>query len=90
MTNRKIQDWVIPLTEDGEFVAHMEEGLDIYAQPYNPKCPVICMDQRPVQLQREVRTPIAAVRGTLCRLRQDHSRLRPTEHSHQGGFLRSL
>jgi hypothetical protein len=60
MTNRKIQYWVIPPTEDGEFVAHMEEVLDIYAQPYNPKCPVICMDEQPVQLQREVRTPIAA------------------------------
>jgi hypothetical protein len=60
MTNRKIQYWVIPPTEDGEFVAHMEEVLDIYAQPYNPKCPVICMDEQPVQLQREVRTPILA------------------------------
>ncbi len=60
MTNRKIQYWVIPPAEDGEFVAHMEEVLDIYAQPYNPKRPVVCMDEQPVQLQREVRTPIAA------------------------------
>lgn len=60
MTNRKIQYWVIPPTEDGEFVAPREEVLDIYAQPYNPKCPVICMDEQPVQLQREVRIPIPA------------------------------
>lgn len=60
MTQRKIQYWVIPPEEDGEFVAHMEEVLDTYAQPYNPNCPVICMDEQPVQLQREVRTPIAA------------------------------
>ncbi|MBW4662002.1 MAG: IS630 family transposase [Drouetiella hepatica Uher 2000/2452] len=60
MTNRKIQYWVIPPTEDGEFVANMEAVLDTYAQPYNPKCPVICMDEQPVQLQKEVRTPIAA------------------------------
>jgi len=60
MSNRKIQYWVIPPKHDGEFVAHMEEVLDIYAQPYNPKRPVICMDEQPVQLHREVRTPIPA------------------------------
>jgi hypothetical protein len=60
MTNRKIQYWVIPPTEDGEFVAHLEEVLDTDAQPYNPNVPVLCMDEQPVQLQREVRTPIAA------------------------------
>jgi hypothetical protein len=60
MTQRKIQYWVIPPEEDGEFVAHMEEVLDTYAQPYTPNCPVICMDEQPVQLQREVRTPIEA------------------------------
>lgn len=60
MTNRKLQYWVIPPTADGEFVAHMEGVLDIYAQPYDSTCPVLCMDEQPVQLQREVRTPIAA------------------------------
>jgi hypothetical protein len=60
MTNRKIQYWVIPPIEDGEFVAHMEEVLETYAQPYNPKYPVLCMDEQPVQLQREVRIPIKA------------------------------
>lgn len=60
MTSRKIQYWVIPPTQDGEFVAHMEAVLAIYAQPHNPKRPVLCMDEQPVQLQREVRTPIAA------------------------------
>jgi hypothetical protein len=57
MTNRKIEYWVIPPDADGEFVAHMEEVLDTYAQPYDPNCPVLCMDEQPVQLQREVRKP---------------------------------
>jgi len=60
MTNRKIQYWVIPPTADGEFVAHMEAVLDTYAQPYNPKRPVICMDEQPVQLHRDVRPPLDA------------------------------
>jgi hypothetical protein len=60
MTNRKIEYWVIPPNADGEFVAHMEEVLETYAQPYNANCPVICMDEQPVQLQKEIRKPIPA------------------------------
>jgi hypothetical protein len=34
MTKRKIDYWVIPPEADGEFVAHMEQVLETYAQPY--------------------------------------------------------
>ena len=37
MTNRKIQYWVIPPEADAEFVAHMEEVLDTYEKPYDPR-----------------------------------------------------
>jgi hypothetical protein len=60
MTNRKIEYWVIPPESDAEFVASMEEVLDIYAMPYNPDRPVLCMDEQPVQLFKETRTPIPA------------------------------
>jgi hypothetical protein len=60
MTNRKIEYWVIPPEADGEFVAHMEEVLEIYEKPYNPAHPVLCMDEQPVQLLKETRTPIPA------------------------------
>jgi hypothetical protein len=60
MTHRKIEYWVIPPEADAEFVAQMEEVLDVYARPYNPSCPVICMDEQPVQLHKETRTPIEA------------------------------
>ncbi len=60
MTNRKIEYWVIPPEADAEFVAQMEEVLDVYARPYDPECPVICMDEQPVQLHKETRTPIKA------------------------------
>ena len=62
MTNRKIQYWVIPPEADGEFVAHMEEVLETYAKPYDPACPVLCMDEQPVQLLKETRVPIPATR----------------------------
>ena len=60
MTTRKIEYWVIPPQADAEFVAGMEEVLDTYTMPYDPVCPLLCMDEQPVQLLKETRTPIAA------------------------------
>lgn len=60
MTNRKIEYWVIPPKADAEFVAHMEEVLETYEKPYDPNVPVLCMDEQPVQLLKETRSPVAA------------------------------
>jgi hypothetical protein len=60
MTNRKIEYWVIPPEADAEFVAGMEQVLDVYARPYDPAYPVLCMDEQPVQLLKETRLPIPA------------------------------
>lgn len=60
MTNRKIEYWVIPPEADAEFVASMEEVLETYSQPYDSARPVLCMDEQPVQLLKETRTPIPA------------------------------
>ena len=60
MTKRLIDYWVIPPEADAEFTACMEEVLETYAQSYNPLHPVVCMDEQPVQLIKETRTPIAA------------------------------
>ena len=62
MTNRKIEYRVIPPEADAEFVAQMEEVLETYARPYNPRRPVLCMDEQPVQLLKEARVPIPATR----------------------------
>jgi DDE superfamily endonuclease/Homeodomain-like domain len=58
MTKRKIEYWVIPPEQDGEFVACMEEVLETYAQAYDPQQPVLCMDEQPVQLLKETRVPL--------------------------------
>jgi len=60
MTQRQIKYWVIPPEANGEFVAHMEDVLELYAQPYDPQYPVVCMDEQPMQLQKEKRVPIPA------------------------------
>jgi DDE superfamily endonuclease len=38
----------------------MEEVLETYAKPYDPTCPVLCMDEQSVQLVKETRKPIEA------------------------------
>jgi transposase len=54
--------WCIPRI-DGEYVARMEDVLDLYAEPADPKRPVVCFDESPVQLIGEVRQPIPAAPG---------------------------
>jgi hypothetical protein len=63
MTKRKIEYWVIPPEQDGEFVACMEDVLETYARAYDPQQPVLCMDEQPVQLLK------GKTKGThlLCR-----------------------
>ena len=66
MTRRKIEYWVIPPQADAEFVAHMEQVLDLYQQPYDPAGPVVCMDEQPVQLVKETKADWAVeVAGLL-------------------------
>jgi hypothetical protein len=43
-------------------------------QSHNPKRPVICMDEQPVQLHREVRTPIAATAKHAKRVDYEYER----------------
>ncbi|MCF2938350.1 IS630 family transposase [Paenibacillus alkaliterrae] len=50
--------WCIPPEQNAAFVAAMEDVLDVYQQPYDPDCPVICMDEKPYQLLDEARQPI--------------------------------
>src|SRR5664279_2597949 len=48
---------------DGNYVARMEDVLDLYAEAADPKRPVICFDESPTQLIGEVREPIPAAPG---------------------------
>ena len=41
-----------------EFVACMEDVLDLYAEPYDPERPVVCFDETSKQLLAEKRSPI--------------------------------
>lgn len=58
--------WCIPQV-DAEYVARMEDVLDLYAEPPDPKRPVVCFDESPTQLIGEVRQPISAKPGQIER-----------------------
>ena len=51
------KEWCIPKVS-AEFVAHMEDVLDLYAEPYDPKRPVVCFDETSTQLLAETRAPM--------------------------------
>ena len=57
-------NWCIPAKEDPEFIACMEDILDVYELPYDEKHPVVCMDEKPYQLLGEVREPLPMVPGS--------------------------
>lgn len=57
------QHYVIPPVQNAEFVAHMEDVLELYHLPYDPQRPVINMDEQPVQLVKETRLPLPAQPG---------------------------
>jgi len=74
MTKRKIQYWVIPPEANSEFVASMEEVLETYAQPYDSRFPVVCMDEQPVQLLKETRLPVPATKTHPRRVDYEYER----------------
>jgi len=51
---------------DDEFIQRMEEILDLYKLPYNRREPVVCLDEKPVQLLTSKRKGIAMGPGYLA------------------------
>jgi hypothetical protein len=66
---------VIPPESDAEFAASMEEVLDVYARPYDGRCPVVCMDEQPIQLLKETRQPITGTREHPRRVDYEYERM---------------
>lgn len=66
--------WCIPPNEDAEFVAHMEDILDVYQLPYDPKYPVWCMDEKPYQLLDNSREPLPMRQGDVAKIDSEYVR----------------
>jgi hypothetical protein len=59
---------------NGEFVARMEDVLDLYAQPYQPQCPLVRFDESPKPLHADARPPIPAAPGRAARVDSEYRR----------------
>jgi DDE superfamily endonuclease len=52
----------------------MEDILDVYAEPYNRRYPVVCFDESPDQLVSEVRQPLPVAPGRPARYDDEYRR----------------
>lgn len=65
---------MIPPQQNSHFVAAMEQVLDVYKRPYNKSRPVVCMDETPKQLIKEVRKSLPIIPGFEKRVDYEYSR----------------
>jgi hypothetical protein len=69
-----VKGWVIPPEKSSEFVANMEQVLDVYKRPYDPRFPVVCMDESPKQLIAEGRPALKMKAGRETRVDYEYIR----------------
>ncbi|MEM6447482.1 MAG: IS630 family transposase [Cyanobacteria bacterium P01_D01_bin.123] len=68
------KSWVIPPQASAKFVAHMEDVLDLYKQPYDPLYPQVCFDECSKQLVAETRQPLPVEPGQPVRYDYEYER----------------
>lgn len=68
------KEWCIPPEQNGAFVCCMEDILEVYRRPLDPKRPLVCMDEMPYQLISETRTPQPLQRGQARRYDYEYKR----------------
>lgn len=65
---------MIPPRKSAAFVWRMEQVLDLYEEPSDPKEPVVCFDERPCQLIGDVRDPLPMKPGSIERFDSEYER----------------
>jgi hypothetical protein len=66
--------WCLPKKQSGEFVARMEDVLDVYQQPYDAGAPLVCMDELSKALRSDSRETIPAGPGKPKRIDYEYQR----------------
>ncbi len=64
----------MPAGPSADFVAAMEDVLDVYHRPYDPERPVVCMDEASKQLIGEVRQPLPMQPGRTAKYDSEYER----------------
>lgn len=65
--------WVLPKVDD-EFIARMEHVLGLYALPYDPNEPLICFDEKSLQLLSDARPALPTAPGKPRRRDYEYKR----------------
>ena len=65
---------MIPPEQNAEFVWRMEDILEVYTRPYDPRRPVICMDEVTKQVLCDVRAPLPMRPGQVRREDYEYAR----------------
>src|SRR5499427_9376621 len=65
--------WSVPELNE-EYIARMEDILEVYEKPYDPNEPVICLDEKSVTLHADVRPSSPAVPGREARRDNEYER----------------
>jgi hypothetical protein len=68
------EQWVIPPQQNAEFVAAMEDVLEVYQRPRDPQRPMVCLDEQSKQLIKETRAPIPPAPGRVERSDYEYER----------------
>ena len=65
--------WVVADLDDN-YIARMEDVLEVYERPYDPQQPVVCVDEKPVTLHADVRPASPAAPGREARRDNEYKR----------------
>jgi hypothetical protein len=68
------KEWCIPPKANAAFVAQMEDVLDVYCRPHDPKHPHVCFDESSKQQVKEVRSPLPVAPGEPARYDTEYER----------------
>jgi hypothetical protein len=68
------QQWNIPPEQNAAFVCALEDVLDVYQRPLDPKRPVIGFDEKPCQLIKDVLLLVAPKPGRAKRIDSEYER----------------
>jgi len=67
------KSWCVP-DLDEEFIDRMEDVLEVYERMPNDRSPLVCLDEKPIQLLEEVRPPSGIAPGKIKKVDFEYKR----------------
>src|SRR5207249_3541749 len=68
------EQWVLPKEANADYVCAMEDVLEVYTRPYDPRRPVVCLDEASKQLVTDVTPAVVMQPGQPARQDYEYER----------------